>query len=323
MGGPPGGGGHSGYGGGGGPGDPGYNSTGGNPHDPLPQFAHVLSLLTSRLLAKPQSSDQTPKFRLPNTNLPSAKKDTSGQVSLRNYFVFKKNLATTMSTHKLDEKMILNYYANAEKLVPASWVEMFRNIQSLDEAISSIDSTYGPIETLVGEFQAELFSFQPLEHPTEQQKIQRIGKILDTLELYIKFFGNQIDKDLRREQTLILLDRLSASQEFRYEIQRYMVDIDAARQRGIPHMISLREKLFLIRKLSTDVVSARQTVGHTSSKKSAANRMRGGKKEPPTTPTATPPSTSAPPPTTNGTPTAKKKAPPCPLCSTPASPNHH
>ena len=326
----PGGGGHSGYGGGGGPGDPGYNPTGGSPHDPLPQFARVLGLLTDRLLAKPQSSDQTPKFRLPNTNLPSAKKDTSGQVSLRNYFVFKKNLATTISTHKLDEKMILNYYANAEKLVPASWVEMFRNSQSLDEAISSIDSTYGPIETLVGEFQAELFSFQPLEHPTEQQKIQRIGKILDTLELYIKFFGNQIDKDLRRDQTLILLDRLSASQEFRYEVMRYMADIDAARQRGIPHMISLREKLFLIRKLSTDVVSARQTVGHTSSKKSAANRMRGGKKEPPTTPTttpstpgATPPSTSAPPPPTNGTPPAKKKAPPCPLCSTPTSPNHH
>merc|ERR1711952_53598 len=93
-------------------------------------------------------------------------------------------------------------------------------------------------------------------------------------------------------------------------------------------MISLRDKLFHIRKLSTDVVSARQTVGHTtSSKKSAANRAKGGgKKEPPTS-GGSPPSTSAAPPTTNGTPPAKeppaKKTPPCPLCSTPASPNHH
>ena len=224
--------------------------------------------------------------------------------------------------------MILNYYANAEKLVPSSWVEMFRNSQSLDEAIASIDSTYGPIETLVGEFQAELFSYQPLEHPTEQQKIQRIGKILDTLELYIKFFGNQIDKDLRRDQTLILLDRLSASQEFKHELMRHMADIDSARQRGIPHMISLRDKLFHIRKLSTDVVSARQTVGHTTtSKRSAANRAKGGgKKEPPTT-SGSPPTSGGSPPTTNGTPPAKeppaKKAPPCPLCSTPTSPNHH
>ena len=123
--------------------------------------------MTNRLLAK-SGGDQTPKFRLPNTNLPSAKKDTSGAVSTRNYFVFKKNLATTIQTHKLDEKMILNYYANTEKLIPHSWIEMFRNSQTLDEAIASIDSTYGPIETLVGEFQAELFSFQPLENPTEQ-----------------------------------------------------------------------------------------------------------------------------------------------------------
>ena len=134
---------------------------------------------------------------------------------------------------------------------------------------------------------------------------------------------------------MIILDRLSASQEYKYELMRHLRDMDAAYQRGTLYMISLRDKLFYIRKLSTDVVSARQTVGHTtSSKKSAANRIKGGgKKEPPTTsgspPTSSgsPPSSSAVPPTTNGTPPAKepqaKKTPPCPLCSTPTSPNHH
>ena len=91
--------------------------------------------------------------------------------------------------------MILNFYANTEKLIPTSWQEMFRNSQTLDEAIASIDSTYAPIECLVGEFQAELFSFQQLENPTEQQKILRISRILKSLELYIKFFGGQVDKD--------------------------------------------------------------------------------------------------------------------------------
>ena len=231
--------------------------------------------------------------------------------------------------------MILNFYANTEKLIPHTWIEMFRNSQTLDEAIASIDSTYGPIESLVGEFQAELFSFQPLENPTEQQKIQRISKILDLLELYIKFFGNQVDKDLRRDQALVILDRLSASQEYKYELMRHLRDMDSAYQRGTLYMISLRDKLFYIRSLSVDVVSARQTVGHTtSSKKSAAIKTeRKGKKEPPATSqpppasSGSPPSSSDVPPATNGTPPAKepqaKKTPPCPLCSTPTSPNHH
>ena len=60
--------------------------------------------------------------------------------------MFKKNLATTIMTHKLDSQMLLNFYANTEKLIPLSWQEMFRNSQSLDEAIASIDSTYAPID---------------------------------------------------------------------------------------------------------------------------------------------------------------------------------
>ena len=125
--------------------------------------------------------------------------------------MFKKNLTTTIMTHKLDPQMLLNFYANNDKLVPSSWQEMFRNSKTLEEAIESLDSTYPPIEALQGEFISELFSFGQLDNPTEQQKIARISRLIDTLELYIKFFGGQTDKDLRRDQALVVLDRLSGS----------------------------------------------------------------------------------------------------------------
>ena len=119
---------------------------------------------------------------------------------------------------------------------------------------------------------------------------------------------------------------------------RHLREMDSARQKGTLYMSSLRDKLFYLRSLSVDVVSARQMVGQTApSKKSAGVKTeKKNKKEPPATgqppPTTngTPPTASGAPPATGGTPPAPpagsppaKKTPPCPLCSTTATPQYH
>ena len=244
------------------------------------QLGQVLTLLTDRLTKYGGRGAEKPStLKLPSVSLPKIKRDSNDQCSVRAWYSFKHSLYTCVDQHHLDTNVILLHYATDSRLLPSSMQEVFQTSESLQEAISLINSRFPPIASLHSELIRELLSFPPLESTTEKAKILRIGKLLNSLEEFLRFFKGEASLDISRDKVLVILHNLAGAQEYKQELLREVAYMDEKRRGGQLYGESLKEFLLRHRLMYVDLNSALQIVGtHNTSSKNRSAALRHGKR---------------------------------------------
>ena len=142
-----------------------------------------------------------------------------------------------------------------------------------------INSRYPPIASLHSELIKELLSFPPLESTSEKAKILRIGKLLNSLEEFLRFFKGEASLDISRDKVLVILHNLAGAQEYKQELLREVAYMDEKRRGGQLYGESLKEFLLRHRLMYVDLNSALQIVGtHNTSSKNRSAALRHGKR---------------------------------------------
>ena len=159
-----------------------------NPGEPGPSAAEKLQLemammlmkINNRLDSTSTSAPPPPRsnLKLQALQLPSVKRTASGEVSPREYHLWKYAVAHTISQNGISEQDILIHYSNNSKLLPEEWQIVFMQSTSLQDAIVTLDTFYPPVSDLSQELIMEMTKKGPVQNNSESTKLARVTSLL-------------------------------------------------------------------------------------------------------------------------------------------------
>ena len=247
------------------------------------QMAMMLMNINKQLGNRSTSAPPAPRsnLKLQAVQLPSVKRTASGEVSPREYHIWKHNVSHTISHNGISEEDILIHYANNTKLLPEEWQLVFMQSTSLRSAIFTLDTFFPPVSDLSQELIMEMTKKGPVHNNSESTKLARVTSLLKTLDTWIRLFHDSVE-DMTRSEALIVVFHLNASGENKAELVEQTVEFERAKQRGVKYTTSLKSYLLRHRLVYTDILAAVKSIGKLDPPKtrSASTRevKRGDKK---------------------------------------------
>ena len=243
----------------------------------------MLMNINNRLGSTSTSAPPTPRsnLKLQALQLPSVKRTASGEVSPREYHLWKYAVSHTISQNGISEQDILIHYSNNSKLLPEEWQIVFMQSTSLQSAIVTLDTFYPPVSDLSQELIMEMTKKGPVQNNSESTKLARVTSLVRTLDTWIRLFHDSVG-DMTRSEALICIFHLQASGENKAELVEETVKFERAKQRGVKYTTSLKSYLLRHRLVYTDILAAVKSIGKLDppNKRSASTRgvKRGEKK---------------------------------------------
>ena len=226
------------------------------------EMAIMLAKINNRLESTSTSAPPPPRsnLKLQALQLPSVKRTASGEVTPREYHLWKYAVAHTISQNGISEQDILIHYSNNSKLLPEEWQIVFMQSTSLQSAIVTLDTFYPPVSDLSQELIMEMTKKGPVQNNSESTKLARVTSLLRTLDTWIRLFHDSVE-DMTRSEALICIFHLQASGENKAELVEQTVEFERAKQRGVKYTTSLKSSLLRHRLVYTDILAAVKSIG--------------------------------------------------------------
>merc|ERR1712016_145698 len=243
----------------------------------------MLMNINKQLGNRSTSAPSAPRsnLKLQAVQLPSVKRTALGEVSSREYHIWKHNVSHTISHNGISEEDILIHYANNTKLLPEEWQLVFMQSTSLRSAIFTLDTFFPPVSDLSQELIMEMTKKGPVQNNSESTKLARVTSLLRTLDTWIRLFHDSVE-DMTRSEALICIFHLQASGENKAELVEETVKFERAKQRGVKYTTSLKSYLLRHCLVYTDILAAVKSIGKLDPPKtrSASTReMKRGEKK--------------------------------------------
>ena len=242
------------------------------------QIARILQRLTERLDRPVERRPPPPSssLKMPSLSLPNIRRGSNNEVSTRSYFQWKMSLSNIINLHGVSPSAVLVYYATTPRLLPEEFVTIMANSDSLQEAISSLDSLYPSMASIRPELIRSMTDLPPLQNASEKTRVHRISSLLKILDEFLKLFGASPNRDLNRQDVLVILHNFYGTLESRAELVKETTAMEIAKKRGVMYAESLKTYLTRTRTVLVDVISALQLVGRAEAgkMKSAAAKSR-------------------------------------------------
>ena len=220
-------------------------------------------------------------LKLQAVQLPSVRRTAQGEVSPREYHIWKHNVSHTIAHNGISEEDILIHYSNNTKLLPEEWQLVFMQSSSLRSAILTLDTFFPPVSDLSQELIMEMTKKGPVNNNSESTKLARVTSLLKTLDTWLRLFHDSVE-DMTRSEALIVVFHLNANGENKSELVEQTVEFERAKQRGVKYTTSLKAYLLRHRLVYTDILAAVKSIGKLDPPKtrsaSAREVKRGDKK---------------------------------------------
>ena len=199
-------------------------------------------------------------LKLQAVQLPSVRRTAQGEVSPREYHIWKHNVSHTIAHNGISEEDILIHYSNNTKLLPEEWQLVFMQSTSLRSAILTLDTFFPPVSDLSQELIMEMTKKGPVNNNSESTKLARVTSLLKTLDTWLRLFHDSVE-DMTRSEALIVVFHLNANGENKSELVEQTVEFERAKQRGVKYTTSLKAYLLRHRLVYTDILAAVKSIG--------------------------------------------------------------